>query len=239
MARGSCPTISISSICFPQPQRVAPPEEHLAFFVSDVVDSLDLSAIMRSYRKDELRGRPGITQPAHRSSSTAMPRARSPRANWSGPPTRKCPTAFLRQQPPRPRLHRLFPQTPSLGAGWSLHPGPASLPAGGTGQTGTCGPRRLSKLKASASKHKAMSYARLCRSEEGSEEGGGASPGRGRTKRPRRRPALREEPSAETNCPGNLRLPREPPEKIREAKAALEEEARRQAEEKPAAKKAL
>ena len=35
------------------------PTGHLIFFVSDVVDSLDLSAIMREYQKDELRGRPG------------------------------------------------------------------------------------------------------------------------------------------------------------------------------------
>ena len=35
------------------------PTDHLVFFVSDVVDSLDLSAIMREYEKDELRGRPG------------------------------------------------------------------------------------------------------------------------------------------------------------------------------------
>ena len=35
------------------------PAEHLVFFVSDVVDSLDLSAILCEYEKNELRGRPG------------------------------------------------------------------------------------------------------------------------------------------------------------------------------------
>ena len=35
------------------------PADHLIFFVSDVVDSLDLSAIMAEYQKDELGGRPG------------------------------------------------------------------------------------------------------------------------------------------------------------------------------------
>jgi transposase len=35
------------------------PAGHLAFFVSDVVDSLDLSAIMDPYQKDGLRSRPG------------------------------------------------------------------------------------------------------------------------------------------------------------------------------------
>ncbi len=57
---------------------------------------LDLSAIMREYRKDELRGRPGY-HPAllTSSSSTALPRARSPRANWSGPPTRSLPYRVL------------------------------------------------------------------------------------------------------------------------------------------------
>jgi len=34
------------------------PAEHLALYVSDVVDALDLSAIMRSYEEGDLRGRP-------------------------------------------------------------------------------------------------------------------------------------------------------------------------------------
>ena len=38
------------------------PADHLVFFVSDVVDSLDLSPIMREYEKDELRGRPGYNR---------------------------------------------------------------------------------------------------------------------------------------------------------------------------------
>ncbi len=36
------------------------PEGHLAYFISDLVDSLDLSAIEATY-EDELRGAPGPT----------------------------------------------------------------------------------------------------------------------------------------------------------------------------------
>jgi hypothetical protein len=120
------------------------PADHLIFFVSDVVDSLDLSAIMAEYQKDELRGRPGYN-PAMllklliygytqgKTSSRKLERATYEEVPLPRP---------FRQSASRPRLHRRLPQAPPARPRQPLRPGPSALPGGRTGEPRARGSRR-------------------------------------------------------------------------------------------------
>jgi len=149
------------------------PEGHLIWFLSDVVDSLDLSAIMRTYQKDDLRGRAGY----HPAMMVKLI------LSADGHPDHDSLADFRRRH--LPALADLFLQVLRL----CQQAGLVKL-----GHVALDG----SKVKANASKHKAMSYERMCRTEADLT---------------RRESRLR---------------------KIREAKAALEAEAREQAEAKAA-----
>jgi transposase len=59
MARGFLPYSIDQRLLLPPDMRQWLPEGHLALFLSDVVDSLDLSAIYRAYEKRDDRGRAG------------------------------------------------------------------------------------------------------------------------------------------------------------------------------------
>ena len=59
MARDFLPNNPDQQYLLPPDMREWVPEDHLIWFLSDVVDSLDLSAIFQTYQKDELRGRAG------------------------------------------------------------------------------------------------------------------------------------------------------------------------------------
>jgi transposase len=59
MAKGFLPYDLNQRLLLPPDLREWVPEGHLALFVADVVDSLDLSAILDAYRKKEDRGRAG------------------------------------------------------------------------------------------------------------------------------------------------------------------------------------
>jgi transposase len=59
MARDFLPYNLDQQYLLPPDLREWVPEDHLIWFLSDVVDSLDLSAIFMTYRKDDLRGRAG------------------------------------------------------------------------------------------------------------------------------------------------------------------------------------
>ncbi len=206
------------------------PAGHLVFFVSDVVDSLDLSAIMRAYQKDELRGRAGydpamLVKLLIYGYTQGKTSSRKPeRSTYEEVPYRVLAAnqhpdhdsiASFRQRH-LPALAGLFTQVLRLCREAGL------VKLGHVALDGT-------KLKASASKHKAMSYARLCRSEEEL-----------RQEVERLLLDAEREDQKEDQLYGDARGDELPAElalregrlaKIREAKAALEEEARREAEE--------
>ena len=142
------------------------PADHLIFFVSDVVDSLDLSAIMREYEKDELRGRPGY-DPAMllkliiygytqgKTSSRKLERATHEEIPYrvlagNQHPDHDSIAAFRKRH--LPALGGLFTQVLQL----CREAGLLSL-----GHVALDG----SRIKANASKHKAMSYSHLVRKE--------------------------------------------------------------------------
>jgi len=59
MARDFLPYNTDQQFLLPPDMREWVPEDHLIWFLSDVVDGLDLSAIFATYQKDDLRGRAG------------------------------------------------------------------------------------------------------------------------------------------------------------------------------------
>jgi transposase len=205
------------------------PADHLIFFVSDVVDSLDLSAIMAEYQKDELRGRPGYN-PAMllklliygytqgKTSSRKLERAtyeEVPYRVLSGNqhPDHDSIAVFRKRH--LPALGSLFVQVLRL----CREAGLVSL-----GHVALDG----SKIKANASKHKAMSYSRLVRKEEELK------------KEVERLLADAERRDREEDrlygdargdeLPAELAFRESRLKKIREAKAALEQEAKEEAE---------
>jgi len=206
------------------------PAGHLIFFVSDVVDSLDLSAIMRDYQKDELRGRPGYN-PAMllklliygytqgKTSSRKLERAtyeEVPYRVLSGNqhPDHDVIAAFRKRH--LPALGDLFVQVLELCREAGL------IKLGHVALDG-------SRIKANASKHKAMSYSRLVRKEEEL-----------RREVERLLSEAEREDRKEDQLYGQKRGDELPDElafresrlkKIREAKAALEEEAKKEAED--------
>jgi len=205
------------------------PADHLVFFISDVVDSLDLSAIMREYQKDELRGRPGY-DPAMLVKLLIYGYAQGKTSS------RKLERSTYEEVPYRVLAGNQHPDHDSIAAFRKRHlPALAGLFTQVLRLCQQAGLVRLghvaldgSKLKANASKHKAMSYARLCRSEEEL-----------RKEVERLLAEAEREDQSEDHLYGDARgdeLPKELAfregrlKKIREAKAALEQEARQEAE---------
>lgn len=143
------------------------PADHLVFFVSDVIDSLDLSAIMRTYQKDELRGRPGYN-PAMLLKLLIYGYAQDKTSS------RRLERSTYEEVPYRVLSGNQHPDHDSIAAFRQRHL--SALAGLFTQVLCLCREAGLvklghvaldsSKIKANASKHKAMSYARLCRSEE-------------------------------------------------------------------------
>lgn len=206
------------------------PQDHLVFFVSDVVDSLDVSAIMAQYQKDELRGRRGY-DPAMLLKLLIYGYTQGKTSS------RKLERAIYEEVPYRVLSGNNHPDHDSIAAFRQRH-----LPALGglfTQVLRLCGEAGLvklghvaldgSRIKANASKHKAMSYARLCRSEEEL-----------RKEVERLLADAQRKDQEEDRLYGSARGDELPKElafretrlrKIREARAALEQEARREAEQ--------
>jgi transposase len=206
------------------------PPDHLAFFVSDVVDSLDLSDIMREYQKDELRGRPGY-DPA------MLVRLLIYGYTQGKTSSRKLERSTYEEVPYRVLTANQHPDHDSIAAFRKRHL--RALAGLFTQVLRLCreaGLVRLghvaldgSKIKASASKHKAMSYARLCRSEEELREE--VERLLAQAEREDREEDRIYGPARGDELPAELAFRESRLKKIREAKAALEEEARREAEE--------
>ncbi len=60
MARHFRPYSLEQRLLLPPDLRARLPDDHLASFVSDTVDAMDLSPILTKYKKDDDRGREGI-----------------------------------------------------------------------------------------------------------------------------------------------------------------------------------
>jgi transposase len=147
------------------------PEKHLALFVSDVVDSLDLSAILDAYRKDEKRGRAGfhpvmmvkllvygycVGRPSSRKIEKATYDDVAFRVLAGDQhPDHDCIAAFRKRH--LAALGGLFAQVLRLCRKAGL------VKLGHVAIDGT-------KIKANASKHKAMSYERMPEAEQRLEE---------------------------------------------------------------------
>ncbi len=206
------------------------PADHLAFFVSDVVDSLDLSAIMAEYQKDELRGRPGYN-PAMLTKLLIYGYAQGKTSS------RQLERATYEEVPYRVLAANQHPDHDSIAAFRKRH----LRALGGlfTQVLRLCREAGLvklghvaldgSRIKANASKHKAMSYARLSRSEE--ELGKEVERLLAEAERKDREEDRLYGQARGDELPQELAFRESRLAKIREAKAALEEEARREAEE--------
>ena len=204
------------------------PKGHLIWFVSDLVDSLDLSAILSTYDKDETRGRAAY-HPVMMTKLLLYAYA------VGKPSSRKIERACFEEVPFRVLSGDRHPDHASISEFRRRHL--AALAGLFTQVLSMCGRSGLVKLghvaidgtkvKANASKHKAMSYVRMCAAEEELE---------------RQVTRLLEEAertdAEEDALYGDARGDELPDELatregrlkvIREAKAALEEEAREKA----------
>jgi transposase len=143
------------------------PEGHLIWFLSDLVDSLDLSAVLSAYEKDDARGRAGyhpvmMTKLLLYAYAVGKPSSRKiERACWEEVPFRvlsadqhpdhSSVSEFRRRH--LGALAALFVQVLVLCREAGL------VKLGHVALDGT-------KVKANASKHKAMSYGRMCKTEK-------------------------------------------------------------------------
>lgn len=206
------------------------PEGHLAWFVSDVVDSLDLSAVLAAYEKQELRGRPGYDPTmlvklllyaycVGRPSSRRIERATYEEVPFrvltgAQHPDHASIAAFRRRH--LPALAGLFLQVLVLCRKAGL------VKLGHVALDGT-------KVRASASRHKAMSYARLQSAEE--ELGAEVEALLAEAERvDEREDALYGSETRGDELPKELQRRESRLAKIRAAKEALEREARERAE---------
>lgn len=231
MARDFLPYNQDQQYLLPPDMREWIPEDHLIWFLSDVVDSLDLSDILRTYEKDDLRGRAGyhpalLTKLLLYAYCLGMTSSRRiERATYEDLPIRVLTAdqhpdhdtiaAFRRRH--LTALGGLFIQVLRLCQEAGL------VKLGHVTLDGT-------KVKASASKHKAMSYARLCLTEEElAREVADIMREAERTdqEEDRRFGKLRADELPQELARRQSRL-----QKIREAKRTLEAEARKKAEKK-------
>ena len=230
MARDFLPYNPDQQYLLPPDMREWVPEGHLIWFLSDVVDDLDLSAIFRTYEKDDLRGRAGYHP-------TMMVKLILYAYCLGKTSSRKIERATYEEVPFRVLAADQHPDHDSLADFRRRHlPALADLFLQVLRLCQEAGLVKLghvaldgTKVKAAASKHKAMSYARMCRKED--------ELAREVDELLRKAERIDQE---EDRLFGTARGDERPAElarresrlrKIREAKAALEAEAREQAEE--------
>ena len=167
MARDFLPYVPDQHYLLPPDMREWLPSDHLVWFVSEVVDTLDLSEITRAYEKSELRGRAGY-HPA------MMVKLLLYAYCVGRPSSRRIEKATYEELPFRVLSADQHPDHASIAAFRRRHltalsglflqvlmlcreAGLARL--GHVALDGT-------KVRANASRHKAMSYERMCSSEE-------------------------------------------------------------------------
>lgn len=207
------------------------PEDHLAYFVSDVVGQLDLREIMASYKKDDLRGQPAyhpamMTKVLLYGYCVGVPSSRKMerrtyedvafRVLAAGHHPDHDTIATFRKRHLK-GLGELFVQVLRLCQEAGL------VKLGHVALDGT-------KVKANASKHKAMSYGRMCEKEKELEREVEALL--------RKAQEVDEEEDRVygkgkrgDELPKELRFRKSRLKKIREAKEALERQARDRAQE--------
>jgi transposase len=206
------------------------PEGHLAHFISDVVDHMDLSAIYRAYASEDERGRPAY-QPAMLVKLLLY-------AYCTGKPSsRKIEKATYQDVAYRVLAANQHPDHDTISDFRRRHlPALAALFVSVLELCRKAGLVKLghvaldgSKVKANASKHKAMSYDRMCETEkklegevaklleqaEAVDAAEDQEYGKGKT---------------EGDLPAELARRESRLAKIREAKQALEEEAKARAQ---------
>ena len=238
MARTFRPYTMDQRLLLPLDMREWLPDEHLASFVSDAVDAMDLSAILRKYEKDDARGRAGYHPRmmvkllvygycTGKRSSRGIERATYDEVPFRVLAADQHPdhdsVADFRKRHLK-ELGGLFVQVLRLCEKAGL------VKLGHVAVDG-------SKVKANASKHKAMSYERMTETEkrlteeveklladaERVDAAEDATFGKGKRG---------------DELPTELRRRESRLKKIREAKAALEQEARERAEQEAAEAKA-
>lgn len=154
-------------LLLPQDMRAWQPESHLALFISDVVDNLDLSAIVEKYEKGDGRGQP----PFH---PRLMVKLLIYAYCKGKPSSRKIEQATYDEVPYRVLAAGQHPDHDTIAEFRKRHLSAMTglfmqvlqlcqeaglVKLGHVALDGT-------KIKANASKHKAMSYARLCEKEK-------------------------------------------------------------------------
>lgn len=230
MAREFLPYDLDQHYLLPPDMREWLPEGHLAWFVSDVVDALDLSAVLDGYEKQELRGRPGYDP-------TMLTKLLLYAYCVGRPSSRKIERATYEEVPFRVLAAAQHPDHASIAAFRRRHlPALAGLflqvlilcreaglvKLGHVALDGT-------KVRASASRHKAMSYARLCAAEE--QLGAEVEALLAEAERvDEQEDALYGAEKRGDELPTELQRRESRLEKIRAAKEALEREARERAE---------
>ena len=208
------------------------PEGHLALFIADVVQELDLSAIFKKYKRKDGRGRPayhpammtGLLLYAYcvgKTSSRKIEKATYEEVAFrvlagDQHPDHDVIADFRKRN--LQELSGLFYEVLQLCRQAGL------VKLGHVALDGT-------KVKANASKHKAMSYARMCEAERKLKEEVE------RLLEEAERVDAEEDAKYGKGCRGDelpeeLRRRESRLKKIREAKKALEEEARKKAEKK-------
>lgn len=230
MAREFLPYDLDQHYLLPPDMREWLPAGHLAWFVSDVVDALDLSAVLAAYEKRELRGRAGYNP-------TMMVKLLLYAYCVGEPSSRKIERATYEEVPFRVLAAAQHPDHASIAAFRRRHlPALAGLflqvlvlcrkaglvKLGHVALDGT-------KLRANASRHKAMSYARLCSAEEQLSAEVEALLGKAE-RVDEQEDALYGAEKRGDELPEELRRRETRLEKIRAAKEALEREAKERAE---------
>jgi len=167
VARDFLPYYPDQHYLLPPDMREWLPSDHLVWFVSEVVDTLDLSEITRAYEKSELRGRPGY-HPAMMvklllyAYCVGRPSSRKiERATWEELPFR---VLSGDQHPDHASIATFRRRHLSALAGLFLQVLLLCRKAGLV-KLG-CVALDGTKVRANASRHKAMSYERLCGAEE-------------------------------------------------------------------------
>jgi hypothetical protein len=141
------------------------PEDHLAYFVSDVVDELDLSAIEAVYGQEE-RGQPLYRPRVLTKISLCLLRGSLILVQNAEPFSRRCGLpSVCGREPNRLPHHLRFPQAAPDGVAGVVRSDATDHTDDGADEAGVSSVG-WKQGEGNASKHKAMSYARMKETEK-------------------------------------------------------------------------